>query len=68
MCPITQLNWLPVTVQINFKFLIIKFKALPELDLSYLSEPLYSNPLRSRSRFLIQKSPELVTEPLVSLA
>lgn len=53
-----ELHWLPVEHRINFKLLLITFKALNNLDPSYVSNLLHlytpNRLLRSSSKFLLQ--------------
>ena len=54
LCHITpvlhQLHWLPVSFRINFKILLLTFKAIHELALSYINDLVRINSLNSRDK------------------
>ena len=45
-----QLHWLPVSFRINFKILLLTFKAIHELALSYINDLVKINSLNSRDK------------------
>ena len=47
---IRQLHWLPVSFRINFKILLLTFKAIHELALSYINDLVKINSLNSRDK------------------